>query len=87
MICQVQRWKDLDRWVPGGDNDWECLHTHIPLEDLLTPRAEHVRVKQTLGDRTPIAIHFDGSVVPRERDMPFKGAMLPARERIFTFDN
>ena len=78
MICQIQRWKDLERWVPGGDNDWECLHTLIPLEDLLTPRAEHVRVKQTLGDWTPITIHFDGSVVPRERDMPFKGAMFAA---------
>jgi type I restriction enzyme S subunit len=26
----------------------------------------------------PITIHFDGSVVPRERDMPFKGAMFAA---------
>ena len=78
MICQVQRWKDLNRWVPGGDNDWECLHTLLPLDDLLTPRTEHVRVKQTLGEWTPITIHFDGSVVPRERNTPFKGAMFAA---------
>lgn len=78
MICQIQRWKDLDRWVPGGDHDWECLHTLIPLDDLLTPRAEHVRVERTLGDWAPITIHFDGSVVPRERDTPFKGAMFAA---------
>lgn len=78
MICQIQRWKDLDRWVPGGDSDWECLHTLVPLDDLLTPRSEHVRVKQTLGEWTPITIHFDGSVVPRERDTPFKGSMFAA---------
>ena len=78
MIGQIQRWKDLERWVPGGDSDWECLHTLVPLEDLLAPRTEHVRVKQTLGAWTPITIHFDGSVVPRERDTPFKGAMFAA---------
>lgn len=78
MIGQIQRWKDLERWVPGGGKDWECLHTLVPLEDLLAPRTEHVRVKQTLGDWTPITIHFDGSVVARERDTPFKGSMYAA---------
>jgi type I restriction enzyme S subunit len=33
MIGQIQRWKDLERWVPGGDSDWQCLHTLVPLED------------------------------------------------------
>jgi len=78
MICQVQRWKDLDRWVPGGDNEWECLHSLVPLDDLLMPRTEPVRVTGSLGDWTPITIHFDGSVVPRNRDTPFKGAMFAA---------
>lgn len=78
MTCQIQRWKDLERWVPGGDNGWECLHTLVPLGDLLAPRTEHVRVKQALGDWTPITIHFDGSVVARERDTPFKGSMFAA---------
>lgn len=78
MICRIQRWKELDRWVPGGDSDWECLHTLVPLDDLLSPRTQHVRVTQTLGEWMPITIHFDGSVVPRERDTPFKGAMFAA---------
>ena len=78
MIWQIQRWKDLERWIPGGGTGWECVHTLVPLEDLLTPRLEHLRVKQTLGEWTPITIHFDGSVVPRDRNTPFKGSMFAA---------
>ena len=78
MICQVQRWKNLERWSPGGNNDWECIHTLVPLDDLLTPRLERVRVKQTLEEWTPITIHFDGSVVTRDRNTPFKGSMFAA---------
>ncbi len=81
MNGRVARWKDMDRWVPGGGNDWECLHTLIPLEDLLTPRIERVHVKQTLDGWAPITIHFDGSVVPRERDKPFKGSMFAAYQK------
>jgi type I restriction enzyme S subunit len=78
MICQVQRWKSLERWVPGGNADWECIHPLVSLDALLTPRIEHVRVNQTLGEWTPITIHFDGSIVPRERNTPFKGTMFAA---------
>jgi type I restriction enzyme S subunit len=78
MICQIQRWGDLERWIPGGDATWECIHTLVPLDDLLTPRLERVRVKQTLGEWIPITIHFDGAVVPRDRDIPFKGHMFAA---------
>ena len=78
MICQVQRWKSLERWVPGGNADWECVHPLVSLDALLTPRIEHVRVNQTLGEWTPITIHFDGSIVPRERNTPFKGTMFAA---------
>lgn len=78
MICQIQRWKKLERWTPGSDNDWECIHPLVPLEDLLMPRVQHIRVKETLGEWTPITIHFDGSVVPRDRNIPFKGSMFAA---------
>jgi type I restriction enzyme, S subunit len=78
MICQAQRWKDLERWVPDGATGWECTHPLVPLDDLLTPRLERVRVHQILGEWTPITIHFDGSIVPRDRDTPFKGTMFSA---------
>ena len=68
----------MDRWVPGGNDDWACLHALVPLDDLLKPRTEHVRVKQSLGEWAPITIHFDGSVVPRDRTAPFKGSMFAA---------
>jgi len=78
MSWQIQRWKDLERWIPGGDTAWACVHTLVPLDDLLTPRLERVRVKQTLEEWTPITIHFDGSVVTRDRNTPFKGSMFAA---------
>jgi type I restriction enzyme, S subunit len=78
MICQVQRWKDLERWVPDGATGWECIHPLVPLDDLLTPRLERVRVQQTLEEWTAITIHFDGSIVPRDRNAPFKGTMFSA---------
>jgi type I restriction enzyme, S subunit len=78
MNCQVQRWKDLERWIPGSDKDWECVHNLVRLDDRLTPRVEHLIVEQALGEWTAITIHFDGSVVPRERNIPFKGSMFAA---------
>jgi len=78
MICQIQRWKGLECWILGGNTDWECVHPLVALDDLLRQRIEHVRVKQTLGEWTPITIHFDGSVVPRDRHNPFKGSMFAA---------
>jgi hypothetical protein len=50
MICQVQRWKNLDRWVPGGDTDWEFIHTLVPLDDLLTQRTEQTKGTGHLWD-------------------------------------
>lgn len=35
-------------------------------------------MKRELGDWQPITIHFDGSVVPRDRKTPFKGTMFAA---------
>jgi type I restriction enzyme S subunit len=78
MICQISRWKDLDRWIPGGDASWDVMHPLGPIEDLVTPRLERVQVKRELGDWQPITIHFDGSVVPRDRKTPFKGSMFAA---------
>jgi len=78
MISQVQRWKDLENWVPGGETDWDFIHPLVPLDDLLTPRTERIYVNGSLGDWVPITIHFDGSVVPRNRTTPFNGAMFAA---------
>ncbi len=78
MICQISRWKDLDRWIPGGDASLDVMHPLAPIEDLVTPRTERVQVKRELADWQPITIHFDGSVVPRDRKTPFKGSMFAA---------
>src|SRR5512139_3045542 len=78
MICQVQRWKSLDNWVPGGETDWNFVHPLVPLDDLLTPRIERINTNGSLGEWMPITIHFDGSVVPRNRTTPFNGAMFAA---------
>lgn len=78
MICQVQRWKDLDNWVPGGETGWAFVHPIVPLDDLLTPRTERIYANGSLGEWVPITIHFDGSVVPRDRTTPFSGAMFAA---------
>lgn len=78
MICQVQRWKDLDNWVPGGETGWGFIHPLVPLDDLLTPRTERLHINGSLGEWVPITIHFDGSLVPRDRTTPFNGAMFAA---------
>ena len=78
MICQTSRWKDLDRWIPGSDASWDVMHPLASIEDLVTPRLEKVQVKRELGDWQPITIHFDGSVVSRDRKTPFKGTMFAA---------
>jgi len=78
MICHITRWKDLDSWIPGCAAEWEAIHPLAPVEDVLTPRTERVELEDTLGDWQAITIHFDGSVVPRDRTTPFKGSMFAA---------
>ena len=78
MICHITRWKDLECWIPGGVEEWEAIHPLAPVEDVLMPRTERVQLEDTLGDWQAITIHFDGSVVPRDRTTPFKGAMFAA---------
>ncbi|MGA2140558.1 MAG: hypothetical protein ABSH14_17010 [Verrucomicrobiia bacterium] len=74
--CQIRRWKDMERWIPGGDSVWDFIHPLAPLEDLLTPRVERLGLTGDLGDWLPITIHFDGSIVPRDRQRAFKGGMF-----------
>ncbi len=78
MICHVSRWKNLESWIPGGEEEWEAIHPLAPVEDMLTPRTERVELEDSLGNWQAITIHFDGSVVPRERTTPFKGSMFAA---------
>jgi len=78
MICHITRWKELDSWIPGGAAEWEAIHPLAPVEDVLTPRTERVALEGSLGDWQAITIHFDGSVVPRDRTTPFKGSMFAA---------
>jgi len=78
MICHITRWKDLESWIPGGAEEWEAIHPLAPVEDVLTPRTERIALEGSLGDWQAITIHFDGSVVPRDRTTPFKGSMFAA---------
>jgi len=68
MICQIQRWKDLDRW------DWVRVssvaeHSDLPatsIGEFLRRRIDPVDRKITsFADITPISIHFDGSISRR----------------------
>jgi type I restriction enzyme S subunit len=78
VICQIARWRELDRWIPGSADKWEAIHPLAALEDLLLPRCERVNVEGTLGEWQAITIHFNGSVVPRDREAPFTGLMFAA---------
>jgi type I restriction enzyme S subunit len=78
MICHLQWFRDLERWIPGGDFGGVFEHPMVPLEDLLKQRQEKVTVREDLGDWQPITIHFDGSVDARQRTAIFKGHMFAA---------
>jgi type I restriction enzyme S subunit len=78
MICHLQWFRDLERWIPGGDSGGVFEHPMVPLEDLLKQRQEKVTVQEDLGDWQPITIHFDGSVDARQRTAVFKGHMFAA---------
>ena len=76
-MARICRWRDLERWLPDGAATWEVLCAQLPLGDLLKRRLEPVDA-EGFASYTPITIHFDGSVVPRDRREAFKGAMFAA---------
>ncbi len=76
-MARICRWRDLERWLPDGATSWEVSCAQLPLGDLLKRRLETVDA-EGFASYTPITIHFDGSVVPRDRREAFKGAMFAA---------
>jgi type I restriction enzyme, S subunit len=77
MIAQISRWQDLTRWMPDGGTNWDVAFPIVPLGEVLRPRYDSVAHEQ-FEIHQPITIHFDGSVVARERVEPFKGSMFAA---------
>ena len=77
MMARICQWRELERWLPDGAATWEVSCAQLPLGDLLKRRLEAVDA-DGFGSCTPITIHFDGSVVPRDRREAFKGAMFAA---------
>lgn len=77
MIARVCRWRDLERWTSGGGPTWDVAFPMVPLGEVLRPRREYV-TSEHFHEHQPITIHFDGSIVPRQRTEPFKGGMFAA---------
>lgn len=50
----------------------------LPLREVLVERREAVQVGDVLGDWQAITIKFSGHVLPRERELAFKGPMFAA---------
>jgi len=69
MICQIRRWKELDRW------DWirvsnlitqSLIRSHTRIHGFLARRIEPVdKAKTPFSEIVPISIHFDGSITKR----------------------
>lgn len=77
MIARVCRWKDLERWTSGGGATWDVAFPMVPLGEVLRLRREYV-AGEHFNEYQPITIHFDGSIVPRQRTEPFKAGMFAA---------
>ncbi len=77
MIAGIRNWRDLERWVPGGPAASDVAFSQVLLGELLHPRREVV-ARDGFAGCVPITIHFDGSIDPRDRTDPFKGAMFAA---------
>ena len=35
MIARVFQWRELERWLPGGESSWEAAFPLVPLGDFL----------------------------------------------------
>lgn len=77
MIARVTSWKELERWIPGGEASWEAAFPLVPIGDVMRIRRKIVS-RQQFADYQPISIHFDGSIDLRDRTQPFKSSMFAA---------
>lgn len=68
-VFKIQ-WSKLDRWDPSSFRpiEWRCSNEFLrPIGEVLKKRCELVdRDEIDFSDLTPITIHFDGSVEPRD---------------------
>lgn len=65
----VRWWSDTKRWSPRSilQTQWAAKGELVSMGDLLTRRIEPLKRKtQSLEGLTPITIHFDGEIVPRD---------------------
>ena len=78
MIGHISQWREMERWTSGGGTVWGAVFPMVPLGELLRPRRQTVPPHE-FAQFQPITIHFDGSIVPRDRTAPFQGAMFAAQ--------
>ena len=67
--CFTRWWSESDRWdaKTARQREWRDADKLCRLSDLLEPRYEVVSEGSlTVNNVTPITIHFDGSIVPRD---------------------
>lgn len=78
MIGRIRCWRELERWVPGGQAAMDVAFPLIPISDIMRERRDRVSPSEFV-DHSPITIHFDGSIERRARLTPFQGAMFAAQ--------
>lgn len=78
MIAEIHQWRNLERWLPGSGTALDVTSPTVPLGEILRPIRRRVHPEQ-FHEYQPITIHFDGSIVARERTEPFKGVMFAAQ--------
>lgn len=77
MIAEIHHWRNLERWLPGSGSSLDVTFPTVPLGEVLRSTRRRVLPEQ-FHEYQPITIHFDGSIVARERTESFKGGMFAA---------
>ena len=49
MIARVSSWKELERWIPGGEASWEAAFPLVPIGDVMHIRRTVVSRQQFSG--------------------------------------
>ena len=79
LRCLIRRWRELEPWIVAEDTEHRRSRFPLtPLRELTIQRREAVRVKESLGDWTPITVHLTGEISARDRTRPYKGGMFAA---------
>lgn len=76
--CLIAKWSTLTAWraYPGIDAKASQFPL-LPLASILRERKAEL-APNLFGQYTPITVHLDGNISPRDRSKPYKGKMFSA---------